>query len=96
MDTMNFWMDTAMPDLEKVLKKVDVLLVNDAEARQLSAQYSLVKAARNIMKMGPKFLIIKKGEHGALLFHGDNVFFAPAELKPVPIFGTGAIIQARA
>jgi len=78
MDTMNFWMEIAMPDLEKVLRKVDVLLVNDSEARQLSSQFSLVKAAKEIMKMGPKYLIIKKGEHGALLFHQDNVFFAPA------------------
>jgi len=78
MDTMNFWMETAMADLEKVLKRVDVLMVNDSEARQLSAQFSLVKAAREIMKMGPKYLIIKKGEHGALLFHQNNVFFAPA------------------
>jgi sugar/nucleoside kinase (ribokinase family) len=78
MDTMNFWMETAMPDLEKVLKKVDVLLVNDSEARQLSAQFSLVKAARTIMKMGPKYVIIKKGEHGALLFYDDLVFVAPA------------------
>jgi fructose-1-phosphate kinase PfkB-like protein len=78
MDTMNFWMEIAMPDLEKVLKEVDVLMVNDSEARQLSNQFSLVKAAREIMKMGPKYLIIKKGEHGALLFHGNNVFFAPA------------------
>ena len=78
MDTMNFWMETAMSDLEKVLRKVDVLMVNDSEARQLSAQFSLVKAAREIMKMGPKYLIIKKGEHGALLFHQNNVFFAPA------------------
>ena len=78
MDTMNFWMEVAMPDLEKVLKKVDVLLVNDSEARQLSGQFSLVKAAKEIMTMGPRYLIIKKGEHGALLFHEDNVFFAPA------------------
>lgn len=78
MDTMNFWMEVAMPDLEKVLKKIDVLLVNDSEARQLSGQFSLVKAAKEIMKMGPKYLIIKKGEHGALLFYEDNVFFAPA------------------
>lgn len=78
MDTMNFWMEVAMPDLELLLKKVDVLLVNDSEARQLSAQYSLVKAAREIMKMGPRYLVIKKGEHGALLFHEDQVFFAPA------------------
>ena len=78
MDTMNFWMETALPDLEEVLKHVDVLLINDSEARQLSAQYSLVKAAKEIMKMGPKYLVVKKGEHGALLFHGDQVFVAPA------------------
>ncbi|ULQ55298.1 PfkB family carbohydrate kinase [Flavihumibacter rivuli] len=78
MDTMNFWMDTAMEDLEAVLKEVDVLMVNDSEARQLSGQYSLVKAAKEIRKMGPKFLVIKKGEHGALLFHEDQIFFAPA------------------
>jgi sugar/nucleoside kinase (ribokinase family) len=78
MDTMNFWMDIAMDDLKEVLQKVDVLLVNDAEARQLSGELSLVKAAREIIKMGPQFLIIKKGEHGALLFHDDHVFFAPA------------------
>ena len=78
MDTMNFWMETAMADLKNLLKHVDLLLVNDAEARQLSGQFSLVKAARTIMEMGPKYLIIKKGEHGALLFHEDNVFFAPA------------------
>lgn len=78
MDTMNFWMDTAMDDLQEVISRVDVLLVNDSEARQLSAQYSLVKAAKVIMGMGPKYLIIKKGEHGALLFHDDRVFYAPA------------------
>ena len=78
MDTMNFWMDIAMDGLKEVLKKVDVLMVNDAEARQLSGELSLVKAAREIIKMGPKFLIIKKGEHGALLFHENHVFFAPA------------------
>src|SRR4029079_10830702 len=78
LDTMNFWMESAMGDLEKVLKKIDVLLVNDSEARQLSGQFSLVKAAKEIIKMGPRFLIIKKGEHGALLFHMDEVFFAPA------------------
>lgn len=78
MDTMNFWMESAMPELEKVLKKIDVLLINDAEARQLSGQYSLVKASKAILAMGPKFLIVKKGEHGALLFHDDKVFFAPA------------------
>jgi sugar/nucleoside kinase (ribokinase family) len=78
MDTMNFWMDIALDGLKEVLKKVDVLMVNDAEARQLSGEYSLVKAAKKIMGMGPKFLIIKKGEHGALLFHESHVFFAPA------------------
>jgi sugar/nucleoside kinase (ribokinase family) len=78
MDTMNFWMETAMADLEKVLKKVDLLLLNDSEARQLSAQFSLVRAARTIMKMGPRYIIIKKGEHGALLFYDDMVFVAPA------------------
>jgi sugar/nucleoside kinase (ribokinase family) len=78
MDTMNFWMDIAMSDLEAVLKKVDVLMINDAEARQLSGQFSLVKAAKTILEMGPKFLVIKKGEHGALLFHGNHVFYAPA------------------
>jgi sugar/nucleoside kinase (ribokinase family) len=78
MDTMNFWMETAMPELEEVLKEVDVLLINDAEARQLSGQYSLVKAAKTILTMGPKFLVVKKGEHGALLFYNDQVFFAPA------------------
>jgi len=78
MDTMNFWMEIAMDDLKKVFREVDLLLVNDAEARQLSGEFSLVKAAKAILQMGPKYLIIKKGEHGALLFHGDNVFFAPA------------------
>jgi len=78
MDTMNFWMDSALDDLKKLLTMVDVLLVNDSEARQLSGEFSLVKAARKILTMGPKYLIIKKGEHGALLFHGDQVFVAPA------------------
>jgi sugar/nucleoside kinase (ribokinase family) len=78
LDTMNFWMESALEDLKKVLLKVDVLLINDSEARQLSGEFSLVKAAKKILKMGPKFLIIKKGEHGALLFHEDQVFFAPA------------------
>jgi sugar/nucleoside kinase (ribokinase family) len=78
LDTMNFWMESAMSDLEETLKHVDLLLVNDAEARQLSGQFSLVKAAKTILKMGPKYLIIKKGEHGALLFHGSEIFFAPA------------------
>ena len=78
MDTMNFWMDVAMDDLKKVLTMVDVLMVNDGEARQLSGEYSIVKAAAKIQAMGPKFVIIKKGEHGALLFHDKKVFFAPA------------------
>lgn len=78
MDTMNFWMETALDDLHEVLTMVDVLLVNDSEARQLTGEFSLVKAARKILGMGPRYLIIKKGEHGALLFHGKEVFFAPA------------------
>lgn len=78
MDTMNFWMDIAMDDLLETIKLVDVLTINDAEARQLSGEYSLVKAARKILTMGPKYLIIKKGEHGALLFHEDQIFSAPA------------------
>jgi sugar/nucleoside kinase (ribokinase family) len=78
MDTMNFWMDIALEDLKQTLTLVDVLIINDEEARQLSGEYSLVKAANKIRLMGPKFLIIKKGEHGALLFHGEQVFFAPA------------------
>jgi sugar/nucleoside kinase (ribokinase family) len=78
MDTMNFWMEIAMPELAEVLKMVDVLMVNDGEARQLSGEYSLVKAAQKIQAMGPKYVIIKKGEHGALLFHEKKVFFAPA------------------
>ncbi len=78
MDTMNFWMDVAMDDLKKLLQMVDVLMVNDSEARQLSGEYSLVKAAAKIQTMGPKFVIIKKGEHGALLFNGKKAFFAPA------------------
>lgn len=78
MDTMNFWMEIAMNDLLETIKLVDVLTINDEEARQLTGEYSLVKAARKILTMGPKYLIIKKGEHGALLFHGKEVFFAPA------------------
>jgi sugar/nucleoside kinase (ribokinase family) len=78
LDTMNFWMDIAMPELLETLKLVDVLTINDAEARQLSGEYSLVKAAQKILTMGPKYLIIKKGEHGALLFDKKQVFFAPA------------------
>ena len=78
LDTMNFWMDIAMDDLKQVITKIDVLTINDSEARQLSGEYSLVKAAQKIINMGPKTLIIKKGEHGALLFNKDEVFFAPA------------------
>ncbi len=78
LDTMNFWMDVALDELKAVMKKIDVLTINDEEARQLSGEYSLVKAAKAILSMGPKYLVIKKGEHGALLFHQDNVFFAPA------------------
>lgn len=90
MDTMNFWMEIAMPQLEETLKLVDVLMVNDSEARQLTGQFSLVKAAKEILKMGPKYLIIKKGEHGALLFHEDKVFFAPALPLEVVFDPTGA------
>ena len=78
MDTMNFWMEIAMEELIKTIAMVDVLTINDAEARQLTGEYSLVKAARKVLTMGPKYLIIKKGEHGALLFHENQVFFAPA------------------
>jgi sugar/nucleoside kinase (ribokinase family) len=78
MDTMNFWMDIALDELKKTIKLVDVLIINDEEARQLSGEYSLMKASKVIRAMGPKFLIIKKGEHGALLFNEDKVFFAPA------------------
>ena len=78
MDTMNFWMDTTPEQLNEVIKEVDVLTINDAEARQLSGEYSLVRAAKKILAKGPKFLVIKKGEHGALLFHENHVFFAPA------------------
>ncbi|MFT7589125.1 MAG: sugar/nucleoside kinase (ribokinase family) [Limisphaerales bacterium] len=78
MDTMNFWMDIALDTLVKAISMVDVLTINDEEARQLSGEYSLVKAARKVLEMGPKYVIIKKGEHGALIFHEDNVFFAPA------------------
>jgi sugar/nucleoside kinase (ribokinase family) len=78
LDTMNFWMDHALEDLMKVIKKVDVITINDEEARQLSGEYSLVKAAAKIHEMGPAYVVIKKGEHGALLFHEKQVFFAPA------------------
>jgi len=78
LDTMNFWMDIAMEELLKTIAMIDVLTINDSEARQLSGEYSLVKAAQKILKMGPKVVVIKKGEHGALLFNKDEVFFAPA------------------
>jgi sugar/nucleoside kinase (ribokinase family) len=78
MDTMNFWMDIALEELKKTMALVDVLIINDEEARQLSGVYSLVKAAKVIRAMGPQIVIIKKGEHGALLFHEENMFFAPA------------------
>ena len=78
LDTMNFWMDCALPELLDIIKRVDVITINDEEARQLSGEYSLVKAAAKIHTMGPKYIVIKKGEHGALLFHGKEIFFAPA------------------
>ena len=78
LDTMNFWMDSALDDLHNVIKRIDVITINDEEARQLTGEYSLVVAARKIHAMGPKYVVIKKGEHGALLFHNDNVFYAPA------------------
>ncbi|GEP49879.1 sugar kinase [Flavobacterium noncentrifugens] len=78
LDTMNFWMDCALPELLDVMKRIDVITINDEEARQLSGEYSLVKAAAKIHTMGPKYVVIKKGEHGALLFHNKEVFFAPA------------------
>ncbi|PIA78875.1 sugar kinase [Gaetbulibacter sp. 4G1] len=78
LDTMNFWMDSALDDLHNVIKRVDVITINDEEARQLTGEYSLVVAARKIHAMGPKYVVIKKGEHGALLFHNDHVFYAPA------------------
>ncbi|MEY8849567.1 PfkB family carbohydrate kinase [Psychroserpens sp. XS_ASV72] len=78
LDTMNFWMDCALDELHDVIKRVDVITINDEEARQLTGEYSLVVAARKIHAMGPQYVVIKKGEHGALLFHDDNVFYAPA------------------
>lgn len=78
LDTMNFWMDTAMDELNEVIRMIDILVINDSEARQLSGEYSLVKAANRIFDMGPKYLVIKKGEHGALLFNRNNAFYAPA------------------
>jgi sugar/nucleoside kinase (ribokinase family) len=78
LDTMNFWMDNALDDLKLVISKVDVITINDEEARQLTGEFSLVVAAQKIIGMGPKYVVIKKGEHGALLFHQDEVFYAPA------------------
>lgn len=78
LDTMNFWMDHTWDELMKVLAKVDVITINDEEARQLSGEYSLVKAAQKILTMGPEYVVIKKGEHGAMLFDVENIFFAPA------------------
>lgn len=78
LDTMNFWMDNTLEELKKVIAKVDVITINDEEARQLTGEYSLVVAARKIQEMGPKYVVIKKGEHGALLFHEEQIFFAPA------------------
>ncbi len=78
LDTMNFWMDCALPELLDVIKRVDVITINDEEARQLSGEYSLVKAAAKIHTMGPRYVVIKKGEHGALIFHDNEIFFAPA------------------
>ena len=78
LDTMNFWMDIALDELKETLKKVDVITINDEEARQLSGEYALVNAAKKIFEMGPSYVVIKKGEHGALLFHKDNMFYAPA------------------
>ena len=78
LDTMNFWMDAALEDLHSVLKRVDVITINDEEARQLSREYSLVNAAKKIHEMGPKYVVIKKGEHGALIFNNGDMFYAPA------------------
>ena len=78
LDTMNFWMDCALPDLLEIIKRVDVITINDEEARQLTGEYALLKAAHKIFTMGPKHVVIKKGEHGALLFSGENMFYAPA------------------
>ncbi|MCL5127355.1 MULTISPECIES: PfkB family carbohydrate kinase [unclassified Algibacter] len=78
LDTMNFWMDIALQDLHNVIKRIDVITINDEEARQLTGEYSLVVAAQKIHEMGPKYVVIKKGEHGALLFHNEQMFYAPA------------------
>lgn len=78
LDTMNFWMDNTLGELTEVIKRIDVITINDEEARQLTNEYSLVTAAAKIQKMGPRYVVIKKGEHGALLFHKEHIFFAPA------------------
>ena len=90
LDTMNFWMDNFMPDLKEALKNTDVLTINDDEARQLSGEYSLLIAAKKILTMGPKYLIIKKGEHGAILFGEDKMFYSPAVMLENVIDPTGA------
>ena len=90
LDTMNFWMDNFMPDLKQALKNTDVLTINDDEARQLSGEYSLLIAAKKILTMGPKYLIIKKGEHGAILFGKDKMFYSPAVMLEKVIDPTGA------
>ncbi len=90
LDTMNFWMDNTWDLLIEVIKKVDVITINDAEARQLSGEYSLARAAKKIQELGPKYVVIKKGEHGALLFNDDRVFFAPALPLEVVFDPTGA------
>jgi sugar/nucleoside kinase (ribokinase family) len=90
LDTMNFWMDIAMEDLKAVIKRIDLLIINDEEARQLSGEYSLNQAAQKIMELGPKNLIIKKGEHGALVYHEDGVFSAPAVVLDTVKDPTGA------
>lgn len=90
LDTMNFWMNVALDSLLQVLKKIDILIINDEEARQLSGELALVKAAKKIHALGPKYLVIKKGEHGALLFEGDQVFFAPALPLAEVVDPTGA------
>ena len=90
LDTMNFWMDVALDDLKETLTMIDVLVINDSEARQLSEEFSLVKAAKKIMQMGPEYLVVKKGEHGALLFHKDKIFSAPALPLEVVFDPTGA------
>lgn len=90
LDTMNFWMDSALAKLKEVIARVDILVINDSEARQLSGEHSLVKAAHEILSMGPRYLVVKKGEHGALLFDKDRVFFAPAMPLDEVVDPTGA------